>query len=260
MKHPTLRIALLATGLLTAGGMGAAFAQRATLYDPAQLPAIKGKVTQYDLTPRGDVDGLLLDDGTQVHFPPHLGTEIVAVIKPGDAVTVHGLKARALPLVQAMSVTADASGKTVQDDGPPGGPHGMRPPGGPGGPGPMGHGPGGPGGPGPMGHGLMGRGEPMTAQGTVKAALYGPRGDVNGVLLDNGTIVRLPPPEAARLGDQLKAGQTVAVRGHGFSNNLGTVVMARAIGPSADKLTELKPPPGPGPDARGPGAPPPPAR
>ncbi len=237
MRHSKLRTALLAATLIAGGGAGLAAAQSGgSVYDASQLPSIKGKVAQYDLTPRGDVDGLILEDGTEVHFPPHLGTEIVAVVKPGDAVTVHGLKARALPLVQAMSVTADASGKTVQDNGLPGGPMG----------GPMmggsmmgGHGPhhGHP--PGPM----MGEGQKMTAQGTVKAQLHGPRGELNGVLLNDGTIVKLPPPEATRLGDEIKTGQTIYVEGNGFKNVLGTLVMARQIGPSADRLTEVKGPP-----------------
>ena len=126
---PRLRTTLLAATLL-AGLGGVAIAQMdramdtaapgatAPTYDPQQLPAIKGRVAQYSLTPRGDVDGLILDDGTEVHLPPHLGAQLTATVKPGDAVTVHGLKARALPLVQAMQVTNDASGQSVTDAGP----------------------------------------------------------------------------------------------------------------------------------------------
>src|ERR1700761_156742 len=97
---------------LVAGNVGAALAQNASTYDPAQLPAIKGKVAEYSLTPRGDVDGLLLGDGTEVHLPPHLGTQLVFAVRPGDDVTIRGLRARAIPLVEAMSVTNDATGKT----------------------------------------------------------------------------------------------------------------------------------------------------
>ena len=247
MKHTTLRAALLAATLIAGGGVAwAAVQSGAGVYDASQLPAVQGTVAQYDLTPRGDVDGLLFEDGTEVHFPPHLSTEIVAVVKPGDKVTVHGLKARALPLVQAMSVTADATGKTVQDTGPAGGP--------PAGPGPHHFGP--PPEP-PTG------GQPITAQGVVKAQLHGPRGELNGALLADGTIVRLPPPEAERLADQIKPGQTIYVQGDGFANNLGKLVLARGIGPSADKLTEIRMPMppwhhGPGGEHGGPGAPPPP--
>jgi hypothetical protein len=44
-------------------------------------------VARYTLTPRGDVDGLLLSDGTEVHFPPHISAQLVYAIKPGDAIT-----------------------------------------------------------------------------------------------------------------------------------------------------------------------------
>ena len=39
-------------------------------------------------------------------------------MKPGDAVTVRGLRAVAVPLVQALSVANDASGQVVADAGP----------------------------------------------------------------------------------------------------------------------------------------------
>src|SRR5580704_7774352 len=106
-----LRISLLAATILAGAGM--ALAQPAPTYDPAQLPAMKGKVAQYTLTPRGDVDGLILDDGTEVHVPPSVSTELVFAVHPGDAITIHGLKAHAEPMIAAASITNDASGITV---------------------------------------------------------------------------------------------------------------------------------------------------
>jgi hypothetical protein len=50
-------------------------AGQAPLYDPQQLPAQCGQVQQFTLTPRGDIDGLILSDGTEVKTPPHLSTE-----------------------------------------------------------------------------------------------------------------------------------------------------------------------------------------
>ena len=94
----------------------------APIYDPQQLPAIKGTVSRYTLTPRGDVDGLILSDGTEVHFPPHLSTQLVYAVKPGDAATVRGLKALSLPkLRQCPSPTthrARLSSTTVPDPVP----------------------------------------------------------------------------------------------------------------------------------------------
>jgi hypothetical protein len=243
------RAMLLGATLLAGAGTAAALAQGVgNTYDPAQMPEFHGKVAQYDLNPRGDVDGLILDNGTEVHFPPHLGTEVVAAVRPGEAVTIHGLKARALPLIQALSVTGDASGKTVVDNGPPGpGRRGPPPP---------------PPGPRPMG------GAELQAQGVVKMALHGPRGELNGALLADGTMVHLPPPEAERLSALLAPGQTIMVRGDGVETSLGRSIGAQSIGPSSDKMVQIALPPhghhrpggSGGPDAPAPGDAPPPPR
>jgi hypothetical protein len=228
-----IRILFGATLLATALA-GAALAQSGPEFDPQQLPAIQGKVVQYSLSPRGDVDGLILDDGTEVHLPPHLGAQLVFAVKPGDRITVHGLKARAIAVVQAASVTNDATGATVVDDGP-GGPQGPRD-----------------------------RGQPLSAQGHNKSQLHGPRGDLNGVLLEDGTIIRLPPDEAERLADQLSPGQPLYVEGEGVAGPLGKVIAAQRIGPNQSQLAQVQEPPlapsGRRPDPREPSPPPPPPR
>lgn len=196
---------LLAATLIAGGAGGAAYAQMGTTFDPAQLPTVTGKVAQYLPTPRGEVDGLLLDDGTEVHFPPHMSTELVFAVKPGDSVTIHGLKARAEPLVDAASITNDATKVTVVNSGP-------------------------------WRHDDA---TTMNAQGRIKADLHGPRGEFNGVVLDNGTVVHLPPPEATRLADQLAVGKTIVVQGDGFSGPLGTAIGAREIGPDSAHLVAI---------------------
>ena len=232
---------LLAATLLACAA-GAAIAQNVTsqdvtghgaTYDTSELPATQGKVGQYSLTPRGDVDGLIMTDGTEVFLPPHLGTQLVFAVKPGDAVTIHGLHARALPMVQAMSIKNDATGATVTDSGPGGAP------------------------------GPDANRQAMNDTGRVKAPLHGPRGDVNGALLEDGTIIRLPPPEAVRLASTLTVGAPLSVQGLGTEGPLGKVIEARAIGPDASHLQQVAVPPKP-PGHHppgGPGAePPPPAR
>jgi hypothetical protein len=111
------RQAVLAVVLLGGVSATAVLAQGLGAFEPNQFPAVQGKVAQYSLTPRGDVDGLILDDGTEVHLPPHLGTQLVFTVKPGDQVTVRGLKARDIPTVDAASVTNDATHQTVTDTG-----------------------------------------------------------------------------------------------------------------------------------------------
>jgi hypothetical protein len=213
-RYPVLLGALVAATALASGA--ALYAQTTgPLWDPAQLPATRGTVKQYTLTPRGDVDGLILNDGTEVKLPPHLTGQIVFAIRPGDAVTIRGLKAFALPLVDAATVTNDTTGASVIDNGPPGGPNRWA--------------------------------AQQTISGRIAAPLHGKRGEVNGALFDNGTVLRLPPPEAERLQAWLQPGQTVAVRGVSLVTPLGTVIDAGAIGPSPDQMTELavRLPPGP---------------
>jgi hypothetical protein len=213
---------LFAAVLLAAGSSAAAFGQRVAGYDPDQFPAIQGKVAQYSLTPRGEVDGLILDDGTQVHLPPHLGAQLVFAIKPGDTITVRGLKSREIALIEAVSVTNDATHVSIVDTGPPD-PRGAE--------------------------------QRLQANGHVKAQLHGPRGDLNGVLLEDGTIIHLPPDEADRLAAQLAVGQPLYVTGQGIASPLGKVIEAQQIGPNPSQLAEVQPGP-PGPGRRGPPPPP----
>jgi hypothetical protein len=200
-------------------------------WDAAQFPETKGTVRQYTLTPRGDVDGFILTDGTEVKVPKHLSAQLVYAVRPGDAVTVRGLKAFALPLIDAATITNDRTGAMVVDNGPPG----------------------------PDRWGLA-----TTITGKVSATLHGPRGEVNGAILENGTILRLGPREAASLSALLQPGQSLAARGISTTTLLGTVMEVEAIGASPDQLVEVGPPPG-GP-GRGPGprpgerGPPPPPR
>jgi hypothetical protein len=167
----------------------------APLYNPQQLPVQRGQVQQFTLTPRGDIDGMILTDGTEVETPPRLSTQIAYAIKPGDMVTIHGLHAAALPLMQAVSITDDATGRAVVDNGLPW--PGRAPP------------------PPPPGQ-AAGASGPLPGlteeQGRVRMALHGPQGDVNGALLDDGVILRLPPPEAYRFANLLQLGQTISRR------------------------------------------------
>ncbi len=196
-----VRIAVLGATMLIGSG-GLALAQTTPPAAPPQMPEMKGKVAQYSLTPRGDVDGLILADGTEVMLPPHHSTQLVFSVHPGDAVTIRGTKANASPVVTAISVTNDATGAVVDT-----GPHG--PP------------------------------KLLDDQSRVKLQLHDPRGHLNGVLLEDGAIVRMPPPDAERHAANLAVGQPLYARGEGISGPLGTVIAAREIGPSKTQLTKI---------------------
>jgi len=142
---------------------------------------------------------------------------------------VRGLRARAIPMIDAASVSNDASGQNVIDSGP---------------------------------SGPAGSGQSLQASGHVKAQLHGRRGELNGVLLEDGTIIHLPPDEADRLASQLAVGQPLYVTGYGTTSPLGKVIAAQQIGPSPSQLAQIQTPPlprGPGRDRReAPALPPPP--
>jgi phage tail protein X len=169
-------------------------------FDPAQLPELKGVVQQYTLAPWGEVDGLILADGTEVELPPHHASEVVFSIRPGDHVTIHGLKSRTGTMIEAVSIANDASGVVI----------GAKP-----------------------------ERHRQEVTGVVKATLHTPHGEPAGVLLQDGTVVRLPPPSALHYAAMLAPGQTLVVRGEGITSPLGHVIAARQIGQSADKLVEI---------------------
>ena len=236
MRRTTIRMRTLACVFLAAtaccAGASAYSQTMGSVWDSSQLPESRGRVKQYTLTPRGDVDGLILADGTEVKLPPHLSAQVVNTIRPGDEVSIRGFRARAIPLVEAASVTNVATGRSVSDNGPPRGPDrgGMQ----------------------------------QAFSGRIVTALHGKRGEVNGALLDDGTQLHLPPPEAERFADWLQPGQMVSVRGELLDTTLGRVIDVQAIGASPGQMTELdgsRPPRGPkdGPDRFGPPPPPPPA-
>jgi hypothetical protein len=228
MKSTFRTYVIRGTAIAACGLAGLAWAQQPTLapppapptvgapsplpgnfpYEIQQLPQFRGTVARYTLTPRGDVDGLLLSDGTEVHFPPHMSAQLVYAIKPGDAITVRGQKAYGAPLIDAVAITNDASGLTAVDRGPDRGPRAMA------------------------------RADQLiSAQGRVQAVLHGKRGEVNGAILEDGTILRLPPPEAEHFAALLVPGQSINAQGNGLVTPLGRVIDVQAIGQAGMQLS-----------------------
>ena len=80
-------------------------------------------------------------------------------------------------------------------------------------------------------------------------ALHGPQGDLNGALLDDGTIVRLPPPETDRFASLLQPGQTIVAEGTKLVTAMGKVLDAQQIGASRERLSLVETAPGPAPGA-----------
>lgn len=188
----------------------------APAYDSQQLPETRGIVQRFTLTPRGELDGFLLTDGTEVHLPPHLSDQLAAAVRPGDPVSVRGYRSPAAPLIVATAVTDISTNQAVVDQGPP--PPGVRPS--------------------PLPPGVPAPGAQQTSlNGRVQASLYGPAGDLNGAVLYDGTIVRMPPREAYQFASLLAPGQMVTVQGWVLATSYGRVVDAWTMGPAPAQMT-----------------------
>lgn len=174
--------------------------------DPAQLPIVSGTVERFLCNPHGELDGLILRDGTEVHFPPHLSEAVRAALQPGAAVKVQGLRPRSASMLAAVQLTASESQRVIVDEGPD---DGLR------------------------------RKQPrrdLEVHGRVVRALHGAKGEVRGALLEDGSIVRLGKHARPEIRALLVAGGELAARGEGVSTDFGTCLEAKLIGTSRDKL------------------------
>jgi hypothetical protein len=189
--------------------------------DPDYLPEITGTVDQFLVNKHGEADGFLLTDGGEVHVPPHLSPRLLRDVRPGSEVRVLGVRPRGVDMVAAVAI--DTAKGRILDEGPDvredddafeQAKHGG-----------------------------------MSAQGIVKQAIHGPKGETRGAVLEDGRIIRLPPHEAKRFSNLLTKGARISVNGDGATTSFGTVVEASEIGASAETLKPVeakKPKHGPG--------------
>jgi hypothetical protein len=59
---------------------------------PAQSTpsSTSGKMTAYTAGTHGELDGFILDNGTTVHFPAHVGFKVRPLLRMGQALSVEG--------------------------------------------------------------------------------------------------------------------------------------------------------------------------
>ena len=60
--------------------------------DAEAAATLRGKVKSFHENPKGVADGLTLEDGTEVRFPPHLGDRVAEIISVSDEVSIVGRK------------------------------------------------------------------------------------------------------------------------------------------------------------------------
>ncbi|WP_456756354.1 hypothetical protein [Bradyrhizobium sp. USDA 4461] len=182
--------------------------------DPDCLPEVKGTVERFLLNQHGEIDGFVMNGDAPapvlVHTPPHMEAGLTRHVKAGDAVGVRGVRPRKGHLIAAVAVTA-ADGAHVVDQGPD---HDRK-------------------------HPKLER-RKMSAEGTVRLSLFGPKGELRGALLADGTVIRIGPKEAEQLAGLLAPNAMVAVRGDGVETRHGRVVDAKEIGTSSRDLRAIK--------------------
>jgi hypothetical protein len=185
--------------------------------DPPSMekpPVADGVVDRYLLNPRGDVSGLLLRDGSQMHVTLRAAQDLTKAIQPGDHVRVHGRRVSDSPLVKPdviINVTDGRSFTVPYRLDLPMPPREERP-----------------------------TVTEMNAAGTIRVLLYDHLKDVvNGALLSDGTQVRLPPDVGEHFHASLQQNMDVEVRGYGTTTPYGSALEASAIGRKGQPLTHL---------------------
>lgn len=164
-----------------------------------------GTVERYLLNREGLADGLLLNNGLQVTFPPHLSASLVATIKPGDRVTLTGFPGISSSFgqeVQGYSITNTASGKTVIDQ-PSATP--------------------------PVPPTPVAAYSNLSASGTARSWLVGRQGELRGIVLSDGTQIKFPPHIGYRLSNLAQSGAKVEAQGYGTNSGYGKTLEATSL-------------------------------
>ncbi|MFT8421151.1 MAG: hypothetical protein ABF665_06510 [Gluconacetobacter sp.] len=192
-------------------GPAMAASQPVSAYDLSPLPVTTGTVAHYLPTPGGDIDGLILTDGTEILCSHELGLAVASLVKPGEKISARGLHGRDLPIVRAYEIE-DQRGRAVEDAET----ISARLP-------------------------VTTSGPDIVVDGTIRAPLYSLHGRLVGAVMQDYSVIHLAPAEATRLAAWLKPGQTLHAVGNGSTSALGTAIDAREIGPAMGQTVHVAP-------------------
>lgn len=156
----------------------------------------------------------MLDDGTVIKFPPHLARELVQVIKPKERVCANG-HLEAEKLLKAHVIANPTTGRAIREIKP-------SP---------------------PERAGALGPLQPLSVTGTIRMVKRNPHGDTDGVVLEDGTLLHLPPHAGRQFAELLREGGLLAAAGFGTANDFGQTIAVAMLGPSTDALALVQPPP-----------------
>jgi hypothetical protein len=169
-------------------------------------PTAEATASRLLINPFGDVDGVLLDNGTIVTFPPHMGEQLAAAVRAGDTLLIKGYPEKPTQ-IKGYVIVNKRSNQTVavQPKPKPAAkiPKHLR---------------------------SIGLKE-MSAEGEVRHVRYGGHGDVNGLILSDGTILRFPREIAHRFAGLFQVGQRIVASGYGTENEFGRAIEVTALAP-----------------------------
>lgn len=164
-----------------------------------------GTVQQYLLNPEGRVDGLLLKNGLQVKFPPHLSNQLTSLIASNAEVSITGMAGTATRFgqeIRAIQITNQKTQQTIAAQSP----NPLPPP--------------------PANSASY---TSFSAEGNTQHWLVGHRGELNGLILSSGVEVKFPPHVGEQLVSMIQGNDKVQVQGFGSRNSYGQVIEATQL-------------------------------
>ncbi len=141
---------------------------------------VRGTVQRPTTAKKGEVDGVLLEDGTWVHWPPHLESRFKALVKPGDRIRAtgrHEVGKKGDRKFEITSLTNLTTNQTAETE-----------------------------------DGTSSAGT-QTVRGTVQRPTTAKKGEVDGVLLEDGTWVHWPPHLESRFKNVSQRGERIRATG-----------------------------------------------
>lgn len=186
--------------------------------DPNSLPETRGVIRLFLRDAKGKLNGMILEDDLEVHFPRHMSEMVSRHLESGDEIGVLGVRPRAGELIAAVAIRT-SGGKLLLDEGPKADKERKE----------------------------EQRGIPdaekatrlqFELRGRVLRLVHGAKGEVTGALLDEGTILRFP--KEAECAAQLIPGAEVCIRGDGLKDEMGAVVEVKEFAASPDSLVPVR--------------------
>ena len=112
-----LRLGLLLVGACVGACVGAASSgtTRPSTSESAATFEVAGRVTDYTTAPHGEMDGVVLEDGTRIHFSPRAGAALLPLVQRGQTIRVVGWRSYGAggERIEADTITSVGDGRTV---------------------------------------------------------------------------------------------------------------------------------------------------